>query len=191
MKKIVLTLASLSLMFGLVGATAASAAQTTKAPPAVRASTRDAGLSELATTLAKFHVNRNTRLSVNELKALGLKSLSSQESARVNKLAKSHGAKAATAGTYYWYTYHYYGHVWVDVYYSGPYYWYPYWHPYYVVYNNYKLCNYSGTGCLSTNLYTYTDYLDWYGNGSWYCYSPYSAYSSSSGGIPVYGYGPY
>ena len=130
MKKIVLTLASLSLMIGLVGAAQASAAQTTKAPPAVRASTRDAGLSDLASKLATFHVNRNTRLNAQELKALGLKPLSSQQAARMNKLAKSGGAKAATAGSYYWYTYHYYGHVWVDAYWSGPYYWSPYWSPY-------------------------------------------------------------
>ena len=83
-----------------------------------------------------------------------------------------------------------YGHVWVDAYYSGPYYSYPPWYPYYVIYNNYKLCNYSGAGCLSANIYTYTYYLDWYGTGSWYYYGP-AGYSPASSGIPVYGFGPY
>ena len=151
MKKYLMTLASLMMMIGLMGSTQVGAAaakpsgETTHAPPAISVATREATLPKLD----------SKRLSAQQLK--GLKPASHQQLAGIKQLQKNKAAaRAATAGTYYWTTYHYYGNIWVDRYYSGPYYSYSPWYPYYVVYDNFKVCTASGTGCYSANAYTYS-----------------------------------
>jgi hypothetical protein len=183
LKRIFATFVSFVMVIGLVGyaqagATAGTSARTTKAPPAVQARTRNAMLSRLKSS---------KRLGRHQLKALGLKPLSRQQVARINQLYKSNGAaKAATAGTYYWYSYHYYGNIWVNRYYSGPYYSYP-WYPYYVVYDNFLVCTASGTGCYDANAYTYSFDLYYYPNSQWYYDGP-AGYTLTSQTV---GFGPY
>lgn len=186
MRKTLTALASLVVMVGLVGAAQAGAtAPTTNAPPAVKASTRAADLSKLGSS---------KRLSAHQLKALGLKPLSRQQVARIKQLQKkSNGAArtsartASVVGTNYWYTWENARNSWSDRYYSGPYYSYP-WYPYYVVYDNWKTCTYSGTNCIDAHAYTYQYYLYYYPNGTWYYYGP-GGYQSNS--TTYGGWGPY
>jgi hypothetical protein len=183
LKKILMTLASLSLVIGLVGsaeagATAPAPAQTTKAPAALAASTREAVLSKLGSS---------KHLSRQQLKALGLKPASRQQVARIKQLQKksNRAARTSTVGCTYWYTHQYYGVIWIDSYYCGPYYSYP-WYPYYVIYNNWKFCTTSGTNCINLNIWTYEYLVYYYPNSTWYYYGP-SGYTSSP--QPV-GFGP-
>jgi hypothetical protein len=185
MKKYLLTIASLLTMVGLmsvasVNALAAKpAARTTHAPPAVSLGTREQALSALG----------NKVLTREQLKALGLKRVPRAELARIKTLRKhAGGVRVATAGTNYWYTWQNDRNSWVDRYYSGPYYSYP-WYPYYVVYDNFKTCTYSGTGCIDGDAYTFQYLLYYYPNGTWYYYNT-GAYQGSSTN-PYGGFGPY
>jgi len=184
MKKVLLILASLALLVGVVASAQSSArpsktALTTKAPPALSASTRAADLSRLG----------NKHLSTKQLKALGLKPASRQQVARIKQLQKSSSksvARSSHVGTYAWYTNHYYGNTWQDVRYSGTYTW-GYWDPYYVIYDNFKTCNNSGTGCIDADAYTYQYLLHYTPNNTWYYYGP-SGYTT---GHQLVGFGPY
>jgi len=185
MKKILLLLASLALLVGVVASAQSNArpsntALTTKAPRALSASTRAADLSKLG----------NKRLSSKQLKALGLKPASRQQLARLKQLQKSSKSVARTShvGTYAWYTNHYYGNTWQDVRYSGPYYS-GYWSPYYVIYDNFKTCTNSGTGCIDGDAFTYQYFLHYTPNNTWYYYGPsgYTTYHQALGFGPYYG----
>lgn len=179
MKKILTTFASLAIMIGVVGMTQASAAaasplHTTSAPPAARVKA-DAKLSFL---------KEDKRLDRQQLKALGLKPLSSQEVARIHGLSRSNGtAKTAAVGSYYLYSWHNYLFSWADRYYSE----YSYYYNsnesvyYYFYYDNWKTCTTTGSGCIDAHAYTYFYYEYLYYYGTWYSYGPY--------GYP--GYGPY
>jgi len=185
MKKILLILASLALLVGVVGSAQAGSssarpsknALTTKAPTALSASKRAADLSKLA----------NKHLSSKQLKALGLRKASPQQVARIKQLQKSSkAAKTSHVGPYAWFTRQYAGNTWQDVRYSGPYYS-GYWSPYYVIYDNFKTCTNSGTGCIDADAYTYQYLLRWSPNNTYYYYGP-SGYST---GHQAVGYGPY
>jgi hypothetical protein len=181
MNKTLTSLASLAVVVGLVGTAHATAAPTTSAPPEVSAATRAADLSKLNLG--------SKRLSKIELKALGLKPLARRDVARVKRLqAQREGtATASAAGSYYWYTWQNARNSWSDRYYSGAYYSYP-WYPYYVVYDNFKTCTYSGTDCLDGHAYTYQYYLYYYPNSTWYYYNT-GGYQSNS--TDYSGWGPY
>jgi hypothetical protein len=187
LKKTLAALASLAVMVGTVGAAQAGthaptrhAARSTKAPPAVKASTR-------AADLAKFRSGK--RLSARQLRALGLKPLSHRQVARIKKLQKmsKHRATMSAVGAHYWFTWQNARNSWSDRYYSGPYYSYP-WYPYYVVYDNWKTCTFSGTNCIDAHAYTYQYYLYYYPNGTWYYYNT-GGYQSNS--VNYSGFGPY
>ena len=92
----------------------------------------------------------------------------------------------SAVGSYYWYTWHNARNSWADRYYSGPYYSYP-WYPYYVIYDNWKTCTYSGGSCIDAHAYTYQYFLYYYPNSTWYYYNT-GGYDSGSYGI---GWGPY
>jgi hypothetical protein len=165
MKKFFLPIASLLTMVSLMGVAQAGVAaakpsgQTTHAPPAVSAQQRQADLSKLG----------SKRLSPQQMRALGLKKVTGSELARIKQLTSHKStARTAAAGSYYWFTWHNARVSWSDRYYSGPYYSYP-WYPYYVVYDNWKTCTYSGSSCQSAYAYTYGYYLYYYGSG-WYYY---------------------
>jgi hypothetical protein len=182
-KKTLTGLASLALMVGLVGtAQAAATAPTTSAPPAVKASTRAADLS-------KLNLGSGKRLNAHQLKALGLKRVSGQDLARVQKLQKKSKdtASASAVGSTYWYTWQNARNSWVDRYYSGAYYSYP-WYPYYVVYDNFKTCTYDGSYCVDAHAYTYQYLLYYYPNGTWYYYNTCQYQSNST---DCSGFGPY
>jgi hypothetical protein len=188
-KIIVLTLASLSLMSGLAGAAQATPGRTTKAPPPVPARVRNAELSALMSKLAKLHLKRGARPSARELKALGLRPDPKQLAARFKRLTKSTRARAATAGSTYWFTYQYYGHFWADVYYRGPLLDLTAGVIYYEVLSNYKICDGEGGDCTDLNVYTMVLNLDLDGT---YVYStPYGGESPDSAGLPEYGMGPF
>ena len=179
MRKILIAFASLAVMVGLVGSAEAGTSvlaksQTTHAPSITRAL--------MNAKLAK--IEHSKRLTRGQLRALGLKPVSRQQAAALNRLrsaSTSKGeAKAATAGCTYWYTWHNAGNSWVDRYYCGPYYSYP-WYPYYYLYDNFKTCTYAGGSCIAANAYTYYYYGYYYPYQTWY------TYGSSGGG----GYGPY
>ena len=187
MKKSLIAIASALACVGMVTSAEASpakavrsaAAQTTNAPAAVDAATRAADLAKLG----------NGRLTAHQIKKFGLKPVSGAQLARIKSLQKaSHGvASASTVGSYFWYTWQNARNSWSDRYYSGPYYSYP-WYPYYVVYDNWKTCTYSGTSCLSAHAYTYQYYLYYYPNGTWYYYNT-GGYQSNSTNYS--GWGPY
>lgn len=170
MKKHFLTLASLMMMIGLIGATQVGAAaakpsgQTTHATHAVRIP-------------AKFaELNSGKRLSAHELKALGLKPVSHKQAARINRLRhKTNGrAKAAEVGSTYWYTWQNAGFSWVDTYYDYDYYSSDY--SWFITYDNYKTCDLSGYNCIDAHAYVVTYYLYYY--GAEYVYGPYGPYGS-------------
>lgn len=188
MKKIiVLTLASLSLMTGLAGAAQAPAGRTTNAPPPVPARITNAELSALTSKLAALHLKRGKHPNARELKALGLKPVPKPLAARLKEFANSTRAKAADAGSTYWFTYQYYGLIWADVYYNGPQF--DATSTYYSVYSNYKVCDAYGGNCIATNVYT--DIFNIEIDGTYYYETPNAASSPDSAGFPVYGYGPY
>ena len=189
MKKImVLTLASLSLMTGLAGAAQATPGRTTNAPTPVSPPIRNAEVSVLMGKLAKLQATYGTRLSPRELQAIGLKPVPKQLATRFHKLAKSNRARAATMGETYWFTYDYYGQVWVDVYYTGPMV-NPNGDTQYYLYSNYKICDPQGNNCIASNLFTLNDNIDI--NGTYYYSDAVSGSSPDWAGFPVYGYGPY
>ena len=80
--------------------------------------------------------------------------------------SRTRGARAATAGSTYWYTYQSLDNSWVDRWYTGGFYSYPYY--YYVVYDNFKTCEYSGNNCIDGNAYTYRYLVYDYETGGWY-----------------------
>jgi hypothetical protein len=187
LKKTLAALASLALVSGFAGtATAATSTPTAKAPPAVSAATQAADLSKLKADLSKLG---NAKLTAAQAKSLGLQKASSKDVARLKQLQKQNSsqAKASHVGSYFWYTWHNARNSWVDRFYSGPYYSYP-WYPYYVIYDNFITCNYSGTGCIDADAYTYQYYLYYYPNGTWYFYNTCSYQSDS---ISCSGWGPY
>ncbi|MBV9047563.1 MAG: hypothetical protein JOY58_04805, partial [Solirubrobacterales bacterium] len=116
-----MTVATLALTLALATAAQAHPGRTTKAPPPLPATVRNAEQSALQGKLAKLHLKRHTRLSARELKALGITPVPKRLAARLTKLVHSTRASAAAFGDTYYGTYPYYGHVWEDVYYDGPY----------------------------------------------------------------------
>jgi hypothetical protein len=182
-KKYLMTIASLLTMVGIigfaqVGAAAAKPSRTTHAPHAISAQTREAALAKLG----------HKRLSSQELRRLGLRRVSGKQLARIRQLRNHRGmARTSAVGTYYWFTWQNARNSWVDRYYSGAYYSYP-WYPYYVVYDNFKTCTYSGYYCIDANAYTYQYLLYYYPNGTWYYYNT-GGYQSNS--TDYSGWGPY
>jgi len=157
----------------------ASSSATTKAPPALSASTMNADLAKLKS---------GKRLSARQLKKLGLKQVSRKELARIKQLRKqSTGARTAQVGATPWYTWRNARNSWADRRYSGPYWHITDWQPYYVVYDNWKTCTYSGTGCIDAHAYTYKYLLRWRYNGLWYYYDT-TGYTTDPYGP---GWGPY
>jgi hypothetical protein len=163
MKTSLIVPATLALVVGVVGLSQASPAeragsattQTTKAPAPRRAVNDPHVPSQLKS---------GKRLGAHQLKSLGLKPLAGNKLAAVKKLNTR--AVAATVGNTYAYTWKDGGHTWVDVYHSRDDYDTNFYFIYY--YNNYKICTTSGTNCLAANAYTYSYYLNYYGN--WYYY---------------------
>lgn len=187
---IVLTLATLALTLGPVGAAQATPGRTTNAPPSTPATATNAELSALTSKLAKLHLKRGARPSANELKALGLTRVPKPLAARFQQLTNSNRARAATVGSHYWFTYQYYGHFWADVYYDGPTVDLQAGVIYYEVYNNYKICDFQGENCRDLNVYTQVINLDI--GGTYYYYNPVAGLSNpDSAGIPEYGLGPF
>jgi hypothetical protein len=198
---IALTLASLSLTIGLAAAAQATPGRTTNPPPPVPASVRNAE-SALTSKLAKLHVNRQTRLTARQLKALGLKPDPSWLGARFKKLAHSTRARAAAVGATPWFTYQYSGPFWANVYYSGP-------NvttagdTFYGVYSNWVMCESyaawwqaavpNGHTCVDLNVYTVVTNVEI--DGSYY-YEGADVNGAGltipdSDGLPTYGWGPY
>ncbi|MBV8734617.1 MAG: hypothetical protein JO120_07550 [Solirubrobacterales bacterium] len=186
--KIVLTFTTLALTLGLAGAGQARPGRTTNAPPPLSASDRNADLSALTSKLAELHIKRHKRLTVREVKALGLTPVPKQLATKLNKVAESTRASAAAVGDTYWYTYHYHGHFYADVYYSGP---------FldsrgdttYSDYNNYKICDWHGNNCIGLNVDTYVYNIDI--GGTYYFYGRTGDQTPENHGIPVYGWGPF
>jgi hypothetical protein len=143
---------------------AAAPSRTTKAPPVISPHTTEALLSQLDSSLSKL----GKRPTVQQLKALGLRPVPKRLAARFNKLAHSTRARAATAGSTFWFTQEYYGSIWVDEYYSGPYSSGPGLEVYYDVYNNFKVCNQNGGACYDANAYTRNFYAYLPSYGGWY-----------------------
>jgi hypothetical protein len=178
MKKIVPAFASLALLFGLVHAAQARIlvnAQTTPAPAS-------------AAAVRKAHTLRldaGKSLNAKRLKAegVGVKPASRGVTRLANQLRKrAGGAKAATAGSTYWYTFQNYDNSWVDRFYTGGFYEYPY--EYYVVYDNFKTCEYTGENCIDGNAFTYQYLVYYYPTEEWFW--EYNT-SDPNGG----GWGPY
>ena len=203
-RRAAIALAGLALSLALiVGSSPAHAAsrpavapsQNTKAPPVLSARTREALASQLDRRLSKLGKGPTVR----QLEALGLRPDPKQLAARFNKLAHSTRARAADIGSTYWFTYQYYGHVWADVYYTGP-----TGNGTYTVYSNYKICPLIGPipvpvsvfgaptaeldGCMHLNVYTYI--LNIAIDGRYY-YLGLSSFNPDSAGMPEYGFGPF
>jgi hypothetical protein len=187
-KIIVLAVVTLSLVSGLAGAAQGTPERTTNAPPPVPASISSTDLPALTRELAKLHVKPHERLSVRELKALGLRPVSKQLAARFKQLARSTRAKAATAGATYWFTTPYYGQVWVDVYYDGPTI-NPFGDTVYEVYSNFKICDVQGNNCIPLNAYTLIKNIGI--DGTYYYTTPVGGFLPDDDGFPVYGFGPF
>jgi hypothetical protein len=194
---IALTLASLSLTIGLAGAAQAQPGQTSHAPPPLPTSTVNAEVSALTIKFAKLHIMRGAGLSARELKALGLRPVPKQLAARFKRLAHSGRARAATAGSTFWFTQFYYGQVWQDVYYSGPYSNAGAIPPgsgiglftYYLVYMNFKVCDPFQSHCIPTNVYTTVSNVNYDGT-YYYQYNDGQSWPDTQG-FPIFGDGPY
>jgi hypothetical protein len=193
-----LMVASLSLTIGLATAAQAAPGRPTNALPPVPASVRNAE-SALTSKLAKLHVNRHTRLTAHQLKALGLRPDPRWLAARFKKLAHTTRAMAADAGATRWFTYQYYGPFWANVAYDGPYVD-GIGRTYYGVYSNYVMCGAfatpgqaavpDGHNCIDLNVYSWTTNTEI--NGSFYYWDA-SAFANTPDweGLPIYGDGPF
>jgi hypothetical protein len=194
-RRAALVLAGLALSLALIvgsspahaaGRPAAAPLQTTKAPPVISSAQTRALASKLDRSLSKL----GKHPTVGQLKALGLRPDPKQMAADFNKLAHSTRARAATEGSTYWLTYQYYGHFWADVYYSGPYVAITDGTTFYVVYSNYKICDWQGNNCNDLNVYTFVGNYDI--DGHYYFDAGLaSGFTLDSAGMPEYGYGPY
>ena len=182
---------------------AAARSQTRKAPPPFSPRARRALASKLERSLSKL----GKRPTLRQLEAVGLKPVPERVATTFNKLGKGTRARAADAGWTYWFSYHYHGNVWADVWYEGPYpsFVAPYSaYSYYDVATEYELCDTTGSTCypLSYGYYDYNygqyDYTDVYTqvenvdiNGTYFYYQPGGLFSFDSSGNPEYGFGPY
>jgi hypothetical protein len=164
-------LAGLTIAVGLAGSASASAltgSQTTRSA---------ASASALKTAPAE----RAASVSSSQTKPASLPDV-----ARAQQVVLTSEVHAAVN---YWYSWQYYGNVWVASYYDGPYYGYG-WSPYYVIYDEFYLCTTGETGCLRTDTYTSQYYGDYYGYsavGTWTYYGP-AGFTPSH---QLVGYGPY
>ena len=189
MKRFCLTIAALAVMMGTMGSAAAVASpqRARDAVPSISAATRTAQLAKLTAKLSKLE-SKGTRLSVQQLKSLGLRPASSRDVARAKRMGHNGKAAVADIGTS-WYDWQYAGVTWVHTGYTGAYYSYP-WYPYYVLYNDMYICTTSGTSCQQADTYFYEYLLYYYPNGQWYIYGP-SGYTGYSGfPLSQLGWGP-
>ena len=172
--RIIMTVATLALTLALATAAQAHPGRTTKAPPPLPATVRNAEQSALQGKLAQLHLKRHTRLSARELKALGITPVPKRLAARLTKVVHSTRASAAVVGDTYWGTYQVYGNVWEDVYYTSE--------PDLIggigpdggaiyeglqIFMNYKICDWQGNNCAAAN--QASDILAFGTNiGNWY-----------------------
>jgi hypothetical protein len=167
MKKLLTVLASLCVLAGPVAASHASIDPAQPAP--TFEATEGKGVLDALKT--------GDRLDSAGLKALGVKKLKGKKLATAQNLQAEANAQGEfgtqRVGTYYWYSWQYTDWFWVDTYYDFSYYSGDYY--YYTVFDNYKVCTLSGTGCIAAGAYTYYYLLYYY--GSWYYYGPYGPYA--------------